>query len=157
MSETKTILRTLLSDHQGEHNSITQAQLSEATGINTSTLRSEISRLREERNIPIANKRNGYYIINSKAELEDFVAHKNQEIESKRKTIEDTLEAFNSFDPESIKVEPESNTVEQTYECFNCEDTMPESEKRYAEGHDEPCCKSCYGGFLMNGQSFKGV
>lgn len=155
MSDTKKVLRKLLADHQGESNSITQEQLANATGVNTSTLRSEIRRLREERNIPIANKRNGYYVIQSEEELQDFIGHKNEEIQSKRQTIEDTLQAWDGFHPEEIEVEPEGETVEPTYECDNCEDEITQEERRYPENHEKPVCPGCYGKFLMNGKSFE--
>jgi len=145
MSDTKKVLRKLLRDHQGEGNSITQAQLSDATGVNTSTLRSEIRRLREERNIPIANKRNGYYIIESEQELQDFVAHKNQEIESKRQTIEDTLEAWSGFEPDEIEIQDPTEddnpeVVEQTYPCAECGTELPRDDVMYWES--KPLCRT---------------
>ena len=93
---TKRVLEKLLEDHTGRHNAVTQSKLAEALGLNPSTLRSELRRLREERNIPIGNLRDGYFVIQSKDELHEYVGHINSEIESKRKTIEHTLEAWES-------------------------------------------------------------
>lgn len=98
MTDTQKVLQKLLQDHIGEGNAITQTQLSGALGLNPSTLRSELRRLREEQNIPIANERDGYYVISNREELQSFVGHINSEIESKKKTIEYTLEAYEEFD-----------------------------------------------------------
>jgi len=94
------VLEKLLSDHTGEANAITQNQLAEALDMNKSTLRSEIRRLREQRELPIGNKGNGYYVIQDKEELQDYVGYINGEIESRKRTIEHTLEAFESDPPE---------------------------------------------------------
>jgi len=160
MTDTKAVLRKLLSDHVGKGNGITQSQLADAVGENTSTVRSELRRLREERQIPIANQRDGYYIIDSKDELQDFIAHINGEIQSKRNTIEHTLTAFNEFDADDVDVSDDDTEddepQEPTYECHNCGRQIAQSDRRYAEGHDKPCCPSCHGSFLMNGKSFEG-
>jgi DNA-binding transcriptional regulator YhcF (GntR family) len=124
MTDTKAVLRKLLSDHVGEHNAITQSQLADATGINPSTLRSELRRLREERQIPIANQRNGYYVIASEDEKRDYIAHINQEIESKKRTIEHTLEACEGFDPDEVRVAG----PEPTEPCDECGTEIPEDE-----------------------------
>lgn len=94
---TKQVLRKLLTEHVGRDNAITQSQLAGALGMNPSTLRSELRRLREERGIPIGNMRDGYYVIGNREELQDYVGHINKEIQSKKQTIEHTLEAFEDF------------------------------------------------------------
>lgn len=88
------VLEKLLSDHKGKGNGITQSKLSDALGMKTSTLRSEIRRLREQRELPIGNKGDGYYVIQSEEELQDYIGYINGEIESRKRTIEHTLEAF---------------------------------------------------------------
>jgi len=147
MSDTKKVLRKLLSDHVGEANAITQQQLSDATGVNTSTLRSELRRLREERRIPIANQRDGYYVIQSKEELQDYIGHINQEIQSKKNTIEHTTEAFAEFDREEAQPDAENGDCEKCagtikgdpWEWFSvelckpCYDEKPPSEKQFKE------------------------
>lgn len=163
MSDTKAVLRKLLSDHVGESNAVTQKELATATGVNTSTLRSEIRRLREERNIPIGNLRDGYYIIGDREELQNFIGHKNEEIQSKRKTIEDTLEAFEEFDPDDVAVDPkpepeddEPEVKEKSYPCAKCGDDVPRSESKWPKDgpyEDEVVCKSCYGGLVRAGQA----
>lgn len=126
MTDTKAVLRKLLSDHVGEHNAITQSQLADATGINPSTLRSELRRLREERNIPIANQRQGYYVIADREELEAFVAHINQEIQSKKDTIEHTLEAYETFDRDDVDIHPRPQ--EPSAECAECGTALAEDD-----------------------------
>lgn len=125
-TDTKAVLRKLLSDHVGEHNAITQSQLADATGINPSTLRSELRRLREERNIPIANQRQGYYVIATEEEKRDYIAHINQEIESKKRTIEHTLEACDGFDPDDVDMHPRPQ--EPTTPCEECGTEVPEAD-----------------------------
>lgn len=126
MTDTKAVLRKLLSDHVGKENAITQSQLADATGINPSTLRSELRRLREERNIPIANQRQGYYVIASEEEKRDYIAHINREIESKKRTIEHTLEACDGFDPDDVDIYPRPQ--EPTTACEECGTEVPEGD-----------------------------
>lgn len=152
-TDTKAVVRKLLEDHQGKHNAITQQQLADATGVTPSTLRSELRRLREERGIPIGNLRDGYFIIQSKAELQEYIGHINREIDSKRQTIKHTTEAWESFDGDTT---PDTDEEAPTVECDNCGDSVTQAERRYPEGHDDPVCKSCYGQFLMGGKSFGG-
>jgi len=144
-TDTKAVLRKLLSDHVGENNAVTQKQLSKATGVNPSTLRSELRRLREERQIPIANQRQGYYIIRDREELQDYVGHINEEIQSKRRTIEHTLDAFEDFDPGDVDVsDPTENdnpeVVEQTYPCAECGEEIPRDDVMYWESR--PLCRT---------------
>lgn len=158
MTDTKKVLRTLLTDCVGQHNAITQSQLSEATGLNPSTLRSELRRLREERNIPIANLRDGYFVIANKEELSEFVGHINKEIQSKRNTIEHTTEAYAEFDKEEIEIDPEPETQEQTYDCSveGCENSMARDRTMWPKDGqyaDQTVCKNCYGDLVMNGEA----
>jgi transcriptional regulator with XRE-family HTH domain len=158
MTDTKKVLRTLLTDCVGKQNAITQSQLSEATGLNPSTLRSELRRLREERNIPIANLRDGYFVIADKEELSEFVGHINKEIESKRNTIEHTTEAYAEFDKDDIEIDPEPETQEQTYDCSleGCSRSMTRENTMWPKGgpyEDQTVCKNCYGDLVMNGEA----
>ena len=160
MSDNTTqVLRKLLTEHRGRSNAITQSQLAGALGMNPSTLRSELSRLREERGIPIGNQRDGYYVIDDREELQAFVGHINSEIESKKQTIEDTLAAFEDFDPDDVDLsEPpaDDEPQEPTYECAKCEQEMPKSERKYPKSgpyEDLTVCKTCYGNLVMEGQA----
>jgi DNA-binding Lrp family transcriptional regulator len=155
MSDTKQVLRKLLQDHVGRHNAVTQSQLAEALGLNTSTLRSELRRLREERNIPIGNLRDGYFVISSKSELQDYIGHINRDIKSRKNTIEDTLEAFEEFDRE-IEIDPEPEVKEPTYPCAKCDKDVPKSEARRPESGeyaDQVLCKHHYGELVMRGEA----
>jgi len=106
------------SDLHDAFNAITQSQLADATGINPSTLRSELRRLREERNIPIANQRQGYYVIADREELKDYIGHINEEIDSKKRTIEHTLEAYETFDRDDVDIQPRPQ--DPSAECAEC-------------------------------------
>ena len=136
---TREVLSKLLSDHVGRNNAITQSQLATALDMNPSTLRSELRRLREERNIPIGNLRDGYYIISSKEELREFIGHKNGEIQSKKRTIEHTLEAFEEFDGE-VEPNPEPEIIEQSYPCADCGADVLRSDVMYWES--DPLCRT---------------
>ena len=154
MSDTKKVLEKLLEDHVGRHNAITQSQLSDALGMNTSTLRSELRRLREERNIPIGNLRDGYYIISTKEELQEFVGHKNKEIQSKRRTIEYTLEAYEQ-NADRIASDGGQQIIEETYTCAICESDVSKNKARWPKGgkyDGEVLCMSDYGRLVMEGQ-----
>jgi len=123
--------------------------------MNTSTLRSELRRLREERNIPIGNLRDGYFLIQDKEELQDYIGHINSEIESKKNTIEHTLEAFESFDGEisADSGDSEPEVQEQTYTCVKCGNTMPRQETRWpkqGEYEDQTVCRFCMGELIIN-------
>lgn len=153
--KTKKVLRHLLQDHKGQRNAITQGKLAKKMDMDVSTLRSELRRLREERDIPIGNLRDGYFVIQSKDELEDQISHINREIQSKRERIEDTLEAFEQFDGENIDVEGETDSEpkQPTYECAKCDSEVPREHARHprqGEYEDQVLCKSCYGRVLMN-------
>jgi len=144
---TKAVLRKLLQDHVGESNAITQQQLADATGTNPSTLRSELRRLREERRIPIANQRQGYYVIGDRDELQAFIGHINEEIESKKRTIEHTLEAFEEFDGDDELPDDTEGGCERCGQpikgdpflwysaelCRECYDAKPPSENEFRE------------------------
>jgi DNA-binding transcriptional ArsR family regulator len=162
MTDTKAVLRKLLTDHVGQDNAITQSQLSEATGVTPSTLRSELRRLRQERNIPIANQRDGYYVIATDDELSDYVGHINSEIQSKRQTIEHTLEAFEAFDPEDAVVTPgddgQQEPQEPTYSCSveGCDRDFPKSDARWPKQgkyEDQVVCKRHLGELIQRGEA----
>lgn len=140
----------------GQHNAVTQKKLATAVGVNRSTLRSELRRLREERQIPIANQRDGYYIIQSKQELQDYIGHINQEIESKKKTIEHTIEAYEDFDGE-IPEESTQDVQEQTYNCNKCGNETSKADCYWPKDGEHagtgPYCKGCFGNLIMAGEA----
>lgn len=152
VSRTQEVLRTLLTDHVGRENAVTQQQLAEATGVNPSTLRSELRRLREQRGIPIGNLRDGYYVISDREELQAFVGYLNKEIDSKKRTIEHTLEAFEAFDREAL-ADGGVEAAVPTYECRDCGAAVARDEAKYPKSMDAdgPLCDRCYGRLLTNG------
>ena len=152
-SNERRVLRKLVQDHKGRDNAVTQSYLADALGIPTSTVRSELRRLREERNIPIGNLRDGYFVIRNESELQDYVGHINSEIASKRKTIEHTLEAFDAFDGE---IEISDGGVESqtpTYDCQKCGNAVERANAKWpkqGDYEDQVLCRRCYGAELMN-------
>lgn len=154
MSE-RDVLKKLLEDHVGRQNAITQSQLGEALGLNRSTLRSELRRLREERKIPIGNLRDGYFIIRDREELQEYIGHINSEIQSKKNTIEHTLQAFDEFDAE-IEADGGHEILEQSFPCAKCGKSVPRSDVKYAqrgEFADQPLCPHDYGKLVMEGEA----
>jgi DNA-binding Lrp family transcriptional regulator len=153
---TKQVLRKLMQDHVGRENAITQSQLADALGINPSTLRSELRRLREERQIPIGNLRDGYYIIGDREELQEYVGHINSEIESKRRTIEHTVEAFAEFDAK-LPEEATQDVQEQTYPCSDCGTDTSKTDCYWLKDGEHagtgPYCKRCFGTLLTTGEA----
>jgi biotin operon repressor len=152
MSDTTAVLEKLLTDHVGADNGITQNQLAEALGMGTSTLRSEIRNLRHKEGIPIGNLRNGYFVIQDKDELEEYIGHINREINSKRETIEATASAFGDFEPPE-KAE-EIMTVEHT--CCKCERTVPQDQTKYPKQgpyEGQQVCNSCFGQLVTQGEA----
>ena len=158
---TQAVLRTLLEDHVGRENAVTQQQLAEATGVNPSTLRSELRRLRDERELPIGNLRDGYFVIASEKEKRKFIGHINSEIESKKRTIEATAEAFEAFDPDDIEVpapDDSDDPQEPTYDCSRegCDRDVPKADARWPKSgdyEDQVVCRQCYGQLLMEGRA----
>jgi len=154
---TQAVLEKLISDHVGQEHGISAAKLADAVGENTSTVRSEIRRLREQRQIPIGNLRDGYFLIDTKADLSTFVAHVNSEIESKRATIQHTHEAWESYDGElSTDGDDSPDVVEQTYECAKCGTSVPRSSAKWPKDgpyEDQVLCKRDYGSLVMDGQA----
>lgn len=151
-SDTKAVLRKLLQDHVGRQNAVTQSQLAAALNENPSTLRSELRRLREERGIPIGNMRDGYYVIADREELQEYVGHINSEIESKKRTIKHTLDAFEEFDRDGeLGEDDDIETCERCgaridgdpYEwfsveiCADCYDEKPGTKSRMTEWVNE--------------------
>lgn len=152
MTDTKAVLEKLLSDHVGRENSITQTQLSDALGMNKSTLRSELRNLRQDEGIPIGNLRNGYFVIGDEEEFREYIGHINKEIKSKKQTIEATTSAYQEFDPP----ENPEDMLSVTYECSKCEESVTKENKRYPHKGDykgELVCKSCLGKLIMKGKA----
>lgn len=159
---TQAVLRALLSDHVGQENAVTQSQLAEATGINPSTLRSELRRLRDEREIPIGNLREGYFVIANEEEKREFVGHINSEIQSKRRTIEATVEAFGDFDPDDIDVsgsdDSDDEPKEQTYLCSfdGCDREITRDQARWPKKgpyKDQVVCPTHHGDLVRRGKA----
>ena len=134
-TDTKAVLRKLLQDHVGRENGITQGKLATALDLPPSTVRSEIRRLREERGIPIGNLRDGYFVIGDREELGAYIGHINNEIESKKRTIRHTKEAFYEFDDDA---EPDDADVTA---CERCGDHIYGKVRKW---FSTVLCEDCY-------------
>jgi len=156
---TQKVLETLIEDHKGQGNGISANNLADAVNENTSTVRSEIRRLREQRNIPIGNLRNGYFLIVSEDGFRDYIGHINDEIQSKRDTIEHTKEAWESYDGDLEADSDDDDTPdvrEPTYECAKCGKDVARDDARWpkdGEYEDHVLCMRHYGELVVKGQA----
>jgi hypothetical protein len=155
---TQAVLEKLISDHVGSDNGISASKLADAVGENTSTVRSEIRRLREQRQIPIGNLRAGYFLIDSKDDLSAFVGHINSEIQSKRATLKHTHEAWETYDGdlETDSSDDTPEVVKQTYECAKCGTSVPRDSAKWPKDgpyKEQVLCKRDYGDLVIEGQA----
>lgn len=152
-TDTQRVLRKLLEDHVGHHNATTESRLSDMLALNESTLRSEIARLRDQRNVPIQNFRDGegYFIPAGEEEFREQVGKWNEEIQEKRRRIENHLEAWDEWD-EDVEVDGGSEILELEYDCNGCDGRVAKSDAKYPkDGNAEgPLCPQCFGNHLMN-------
>jgi len=150
MSDTQAVLKTLLQDAVGHHNAVTESQLVDATGLSKSTLRSEIETLRDKRAVPIQNFRDGkgYFIPSDEEEFKEQISRWNKQIQQKRTRIENHIEAWNSFDRDSVA----DDVLTPTYQCANCGATVEKQDAKHPKEFDEngPLCKGCYGNLLLS-------
>jgi len=88
------LLNELL-QHRGYEERISARELREHTQINESTIRSAIVELREEVGVPVGNRGNGYYIIDSPDELEEIIEYYQGEIRTKEERLQTIVSNFN--------------------------------------------------------------
>jgi hypothetical protein len=139
---TQNVLEHLVERHVGRENAVTQKKLAKSLDINESTLRSELRRLREQRDLPIGNLRDGYFVIGDREELSAFVGHINKEIESKRRTIEHTLAAFDNADfTQQTGGESSDTLVTDGPACEKCGGPI-DGDPCY--WYDRELCRDCY-------------
>jgi len=89
------ILNALLRNARGYDNRVSAKDLAEFTDINDSTVRDVIIELREEFNVPIANRGSGYFIVETPTELAEVVEYYNKEIRTKQERKQTIVAAFN--------------------------------------------------------------
>lgn len=93
----RAIVRYALERHaRGRSAALSGRALAEQTPLKSTTVRDIIAELRDDPTAPpIGNCGNGYYVIETTEELEDWLAQKNQEIETKRNRMQQTVKSFN--------------------------------------------------------------
>lgn len=88
--------RALEAGHVGRANAITGAALSRCVPLKATTVRDIIADLRDDpAGPPIGNCADGYYIIDSRGELDDYVQSVREEIRTKEQRLEATVQAYN--------------------------------------------------------------
>jgi len=95
IEQDKLLLLDELLTARGYGNRKSAKDLAGRTGINASTVRDAIIDLREQYNIPVANRGSGYFLITNADELDAVLAYYQQEIETKRERKRTITKAFN--------------------------------------------------------------
>lgn len=91
----RVVHRALEAGHVGRDNAIHGSELARFVPIKETTVRDCIAELRDDPDgPPIGNSADGYFIIDSRDELEHYVGSVNAEIQTKRDRLEATIHAF---------------------------------------------------------------
>lgn len=95
--ESRRRVRATLERHAvGRDNAIHGSDLADLVPIAATTVRDLVAELRDDPDgPPIGNCGDGYFILDSRDELESWVAGVNEEIQTKRERIAANTEAFN--------------------------------------------------------------
>lgn len=92
----RVVHRALEAGHVGRENAIHGSELEQFVPVAETTVRDCIAELRDDpEGPPIGNCSDGYFIIDSPAELERFVGGVKDEIATKRDRLEATVSAYN--------------------------------------------------------------
>jgi predicted TIM-barrel enzyme len=88
--------RALEAGHVGRERAISGTELAEFVPVKYTTVRDCIAELRDDPDgPPIGNCSDGYYIIDSREELDRYVQSVKDEIQTKRDRLEANTQAFN--------------------------------------------------------------
>lgn len=91
----RVVERALEAGHVGRENAVHGSELASFVPIKATTVRDCIADLRDDPDgPPIANCADGYYIIDTREEFEQYVGAVNAEIQTKRDRLEATIEAY---------------------------------------------------------------
>jgi predicted transcriptional regulator len=160
MSDKKKVLEKLLTDHIGQKNAISHADLSEALALSKSSVADLVQEIRDDTDAPAlgTNKggNSGTYVIADKEELQEQISVWNREKQRITERIENTLESFDDgFEPSG---DQSTEIVEETYACQRkgCENDVPKDKARWPKSgpcEDQVVCKSCYGQLVIEGQA----
>ena len=95
--ESRLIVRQTLETHAvGRDNATPGTKLAERVPLKYTTVRDIISELRDDpHGPPIGNCGNGYFIINSDAELDDWVEKKRDELQTIKDRMTANVKAYN--------------------------------------------------------------
>jgi predicted TIM-barrel enzyme len=92
----RAVHRALTTGHVGRERAISGRDLAEYVPVAYTTVRDVIAELRDDpAGPPIGSCADGYYVIATDAELEDYVAGMNETIQTKRERLQANLEAYN--------------------------------------------------------------
>jgi len=90
------VRRALEAGHRGREHAISGKDLSRFVPVAYTTVRDVIAELRDDpAGPPIGSCSDGYFIISSGAELDDYVEGMKETIETKRERLEANVRAFN--------------------------------------------------------------
>lgn len=92
----RVVTRALQAGHQGKSNAIHGSELAEYVPVEETTVRDIIAELRDDpHGPPIGQSGQGYYVLDSREELDEWVAGVKEEIATKRERLRANVESFN--------------------------------------------------------------
>jgi len=96
IEDSRTVVRFALREHAvGRDNALSGPALAGHVPLKPTTVRDLIADLRDDPSGPaIGDCADGYFIINSREELQEWVSGVNEEIETKRERIDANVQAF---------------------------------------------------------------
>ena len=92
----RVVARALEAGHVGRDNAVHGSELASFVPIAETTVRDVIAELREDADAPpIGNCADGYFVIETQRELDDYAESVKDEIATKRERLKANLRAFN--------------------------------------------------------------
>lgn len=92
----RVVTRALEAGHQGKSNAIHGSELAEYVPVEETTVRDIIAELRDDPyGPPIGQSGQGYYVLASREELDEWVEGVREEIATKRERLRANVESYN--------------------------------------------------------------
>lgn len=93
--DAKDTIATILRHRTSRDEAISSQGLGDACGLKATTVRDIIKELRRDRDLPIRSCSRGYYLIDCVEQLEDELDRIQSEINTRKETREELVQAFN--------------------------------------------------------------
>lgn len=138
-------LENVLQAHHGKDQAITSAELASAVGIDDSEgnpdTRAAVRRLISERGIPVGSCSNGYYIMESPAELEENLSGIRSRIAGMEDRMQIMVDAFEGYDHGDGGDDAEPHD----FECPDCGFSTSEADDMALLSDGTLGCPNCDG------------